>query len=329
MSVAVLGTGCNAFGDDVAGTVNGIDISWAQVNSLAKTATDPAKVTSGVADASIARRAMQSLVILGVYQSELKHRGIELTEAERSAARDAVVADAQKNQFYESLDDTGKSVEIDLEASQTKVQTAIAGLDATSQDVQRELIARLPGLADVKCADVLDVTATVDANAVEAKLKAGVEPAVIVAADAQNMQTQHVCLNAVARRSIQVDTAFFDAPAGTITRHDISSQGATGAVEFFRSNGAFTLKPGDADLVDVIKRMQYIATDQQTQAKSQAWIQYAVASAKVVVDPRLGSWSADDVQVVAPTLPLDRSPTTTVPAQALTQPTPTQPAQGA
>ena len=315
LSIAVVATGCDAFGDDVAATVNGIDISWNQVNSLAKGFAEPGAVSrAGVTDGASARSSVNRLVFLGVVQAELKERKVEVTDADRSAARDKVSQDRNEGPFFAALDDAGKAVELDLVASQTKLSEAISALDPTSADVQRELLSRLRGLDQVKCADIVQIAGTGDADGVETKLKAGAVAADLAAADPTNVQQQRVCLTDVARSAVQ-GAEVLDDPPGSVTRQEGAGQDGATVVGLIRPTGSKTLEVGDPDLVQVIQRLQ----------QQQEWPLYALKSANVDLDPRLGTWSEEQLTALAPELPLDRSPKTTL---APTDPSQVQSPQG-
>lgn len=320
LSIAVVATGCDAFGDDVAATVNGIDISWSQVTSLAGGLADPTAVDrAGVTDGTSARQAVDRLVFLGIVQAELKQRNLVVTDADRSAAREQVTKDQREGPIYERFDDAGKAVELDLVASQAKLSDALSGLDPTSLDVQRDLLSRLDGLDQVKCADIVQISGAGDADGVEAKLKAGADPTELAAADPQNVQAQRVCLTEVARSSVQ-GAEVLDDPPGSVSRQEGAGQDGSPVVGLIRPTGPQTIHVGDPEFATVIQRLQKDPSQ---------WALYAVKSAHVTLDPRLGSWSTEQLTALPPPLPLDRTPAPSPLALPQAQAgAPAQPAQG-
>jgi hypothetical protein len=101
--LAVVATGCDAFGDDVAARVDGREITIDQVSGLAKVLNDGKSVVDrGRLDGTESRRALTGLVQLAVARSALSALGEEVTPA------DTTIADSQMQSFAQAPESVKK-----------------------------------------------------------------------------------------------------------------------------------------------------------------------------------------------------------------------------
>jgi hypothetical protein len=97
LALALVATGCDAFGDDVAARVDGRDITVSQVTALAKVLNRGQSVEKdGRLDGTQARRALTGLVQLAVARSALRDLGEEVTPA------DTTIAENQMQSFTDA-----------------------------------------------------------------------------------------------------------------------------------------------------------------------------------------------------------------------------------
>lgn len=302
--MALAGSGCGAFDSDVAATVDGVNITWAQVEALA---TDGKGFVGSTTDSGPLRRQLPPLFVFAVMKAELERRGSPVTDSERSQA---VQQAQQLDEGFGDRPQIAKDFEVDLVATMTKLNGLIAGIDPTSVDQQRSILDRLPALRDAWCFEQVSGVAELG-DGLEAAMRAG-EPidGIVSSLDPAKGGGGAGCISDVQRRALTADTSILDEPAGTVLRQDTTSQGQA-VVQIIRNVGRTRVEPGTPQAEQMVTGFQQQQASAARQNQS-PWAELALTTAKVHVDSRLGTW--DGTQVVPPATPLDRDPAPVAPS---------------
>jgi len=306
VAVSVPLSGCNAFGDGVAASVNGRDITIGQVRELVE-ARSKDSVTPDTIDGTAGRGALAELIQLNVYRDELKRRGGEASDSDRTDAK-SMVGDLKG--VSAALKAELTSLYADRAALLAKLSPALHVAEPSDAEIRataQQLIDRVPVDQRVVSCAVGVFGATSDAAAVQTLVDRGTD---VGNGDA---------FASTGFRPIGVDGAPFcgetgepnlDAaikgPAGVVKRVDVATQQGDQSV-FLRPTGTKTYTADDPEVLAAAKaqleqQAQQAAQEQQTSL--QAGQQLAVMKrARIDVDPRFGTFDPREI-VRAPQSPV-------------------------
>lgn len=291
--------GCDAFGDAVAATVNGHDITFEQVRLLAASREAEA-VSDDAIDGVAARGALAELIQLHAYRAELKRRDGVATAEDRDAAKQAV--DALKG-VTGSLKSELLTLYADRSALLRILESSIE-VDTPSEDQIRaraEEIIRgaTPEQLVVSCA--VGVYGPADAAADVQKLiddgaDVGNPDAFTATGYAPISPRGDPFCGGVGNPDI--DDAISKGAIGVVRRVDFDSQQGAQTV-FLRPTGTKTYTPEDPDILAAAEsQLQQEATlaARANQAGRQAAQSAEIMRrARVEIDPRIGVFDPRDV----------------------------------
>jgi hypothetical protein len=287
---------CDPFGDDVAATVEGHDISVAAVTTLAQ---DPnfnrnhAATSDSVLDGDVARNALSTLIQFQLTADELERRGESVTAEDQStvdqtygsalqAMKPAVAAIASKG-LLES-------------AALTRV---LKGIDPSSPAEQADLYARARSYRHVRCFEGL-VAPTTGEAAIVAALNGGQSIADIaskgVGGATAGFGQGEQCLPVDHKPNLpaNVSSLIFDAKPGAVGAVEAQGQQGTIAVVVHVISDR-TIGPTDPFLGQLLQSVQ--------QGGNDAWLPLVMQDADVVVNPQYGRGFTATTGVIAPVSP--------------------------
>lgn len=301
VAVSVPLSGCNAFGDDVAASVNGRDITISQVRQLAK-----ARAADSVGPDSIegtaGRGALAELIELNVYRDELKRRGGAATDADRSAAQSQV---GELKGASSSLKAELSELYADRVALLAKLTPTPEVPEPTAEEIRataEQLLKSVPADQLVVSCAVGVFGSTDGAAAVQKLVDGGTDVGDGEAFASTGFRSIGVdgapYCGAVGEPSID---AAIKGPIGVVKRVDVQSQQGPQTV-FLRPTGTKTYTPDDPEVLAAAKsqlqeKAQQTAQQQQTQLQAGQQLK-VMRRARVDVDPRFGTF--DPREVVRP-----------------------------
>lgn len=301
--------GCNAFGDDVAASVNGHDISINDVRELAAARAQEAS-SDDTLDATAARGALAELIQLQVFRAELKRRGGAASASDRSTA-EQLVGDLK------GLRPGLKSELLALYADRSALLSKLEVTNDVATPTPAEIRARAAELLSKVPAEQLTVPCalgvfgpTEDAEGVQVLVDGGTD-----VGDAAKF-------SAVGFRPIgangepycgqvgepRIDEAI-GGPVGTVRRVDFQSQQGPQTV-FLRPTGMKTYTADDPEvLAEAQSQLEQEAQQAAQLERNTLQVKQEreiYARARIDVDPRFGTF--DPVEIVAAP-PAPHSPT--------------------
>lgn len=307
--------GCDAFGDDIAATVSGHDISIADVRALAaaqaKGADQDVRSTSESLDGEQSRAALAELIQLRLFSEELDRRGASPSAEDQQAADTAL---EQLPGLPAKLRTELRSLYADRNAlgSALKEGSSAQQTEFTEEEVRKhaeELLATVPPEElDQACAEGI-VGLAAGAEQAQQLLDGGTDvndAAAFAGIGYQSISQDGGPYCASASAVLPEVATAMAGPVGQVRRVDFQSQQGEEATVFLRPTGRRVLT---ADSPEVLQQAEQ---DLQQQAQTQAQtdlqlrqnkvLEELFGSADVDIDPRFGRWSATDL-VLPPVSP--------------------------
>jgi hypothetical protein len=313
--VLLVGTtaACDAFGDDVAATVEGKDISIDAVTALAKepvfNRTGGAS-TESVMDGTAARAALTTLIQFNLAASELARRGAHVTAADRQTVDQQYGQDAQ----ISAMKPAARKVVLDSIAQEVALDRVLREIDPTSAQERHELFDRTPSSHKVRCFEAL-VAPAANETQVENALDSGASISDVLTKGTGGAQA--IFGNGQQCRSrnqipagfpAEVTSLIFDAPIGQ-TASVKTQSGTTDVVVIVHATADRTLHRDDPEVGDLVAAVK--------QGGISAWLPLVMVDARVVVNPQFGRAYSVSQGVIPPISPPVKGPPSSL--------TPTQP----
>jgi hypothetical protein len=285
---------CDPFGDDVAATVEGHDISADSVTTLAH---DPAfnrgqsAGTTSVLVGSVGRDALTLLIQFQLSANELQRRGESVTAEDRSTV----------DQTYQlgSLGPKARAIVTEGLVEQAALTRVLKTIDPSSPAEQAELYARAPSYHSVRCIEGL-VAPTAGEAEIAAALKSGQSISDIIAKSVGGATSGfgqgEQCYPSTARPNYpaKVLNLIYDQKPGEVHGAEVqSSQGNVAVVVAVTRDR--TIRPNDPYLGQLLQSVQ--------QGGIQAWLPLVMDDSNVTVNPQYGRGFTMSTGVVAPVTP--------------------------
>lgn len=291
--------GCNAFGDNVAATVGGSDITMSQVRGLAAARSEQA-LGEDTIDATAARGALAELIQLQAYRAELRRKDGSASPQHREEARQLVdgLAGVKGDLKAELM-----TLYADRAALLEMLSASVAAEEPTDEEIRARAEEMIEGATPeqlvVPCA--VGVFGPTDAAA-------GVQELVDGGADVgdgsafESAGFSPIGLDGAPFCGLvgnpDIDDAVTNGAIGVVRRVDFQSQQGAQTV-FLRPTGSKTYTAEDPEIVEAaISQLQQEAQllAQANQSKLQAAQDADILRrARVHIDPRLGRFDPKDV----------------------------------
>ena len=291
--------GCDAFGDNVAATVAGHDITIEQVRGLAAARSEQAPGEDTI-DATAARGALAELVQLQAYSAELRRKDGSASSQHREEARQMVdglvgVKGDLKAELMTLYADRAALLEM--------LNASVAAEEPTDEEIRARAVEMIEGAPPeqlvVPCA--VGVFGPTDAAAgVQELIDGGADVGDGTAFESANFSP--IGLDGAPFCGLvgnaDIDDAVTNGAVGVVRRVDFQSQQGAQTV-FLRPTGTKTYTAEDPEIIaaatsQLQQEAQLLA--QANQSKLQAtWDAEILGRAGVHIDPRLGRFDPKDV----------------------------------
>jgi hypothetical protein len=285
---------CDPFGNDVAATVEGHDISADSVTTLAN---DPSfnqgtsAGTESVLVGSVGRRALGVLIQFQLTANELDRRGASVTAADRSTVE----------QTYElsSLRPKTRAIVTKGLLEQAALDRVLKTIDPSSPAERADLYARVKSYHQVRCIQGLLAPTTGEAE-IAAAMKSGQSIPDIIAkgvggATAGFGQGEQ-CYPTAAKPNFpaKILSLIYDQKPGSVNAAEVqSSQGKVVVIVAVTRDR--TVGPNDPYLGQLLQSVQ--------QGGIQTWLPLVMDDSEVKVNPQYGRGFTSSTGVIAPVTP--------------------------
>jgi hypothetical protein len=287
---------CDAFGDDVAATVEGHDIPVSSVTTLAR---EPAfnqgqsAGTDSVLAGDVGRGALTLLIQFQLTANELERRGASVT------SEDQDTVDQTYGSQLSSLKPDVRAILTKGLAEQAALSRVLKGIDPSSPTEQAELYARARAYHQLRCFEGL-VAPTTGEIAIATALRSGQSIDDIVAKGVGGATAgfgqgeQCVPRDAKPNFPAKVLSLIYDSKPGSI--HGAVVQGSQGDVAVIVAvTRDRTIGPNDPYLAQLLQSVQ--------QGGIESWLPLVQDNADVRVNPQYGRGFTTATGVVAPVTP--------------------------
>jgi hypothetical protein len=301
-------TACNAFGDDVAATVEGHDISVDAVTTLAR---DPSfnqgqsAGTKSVLAGDVGRSALTQLIQYQLIANELSRRGASVTTQDQDAI------DQQYGDQLRALKPAVAAIVRKGLVDANALDRVLRSIDVNSKAEREALYARTPSFRNVRCAEMI-VAPGQGQTAIEDALDKGASFAQVVAQGTGGAQVlpsfgsgqQCVSRDAKPNFPASVLHLLFDTKPDTIGSTVLQSS-QSDVLVVVHAIADRTLGPDDAVNVAAV-----------AQGGLARWLPLVVPDARVTVNPQYGRGFAlaGVIPPMTPALPGSAGAAATAPA---------------